>query len=201
MLFLLTAAFAEPPPEGTWVREDYTVTVTATAKGPEVKLIHAGDVLSQWILEGEHQTFSAPMDGCGGTFMFPNDGRLMLELDGPECPILFAGTYPAKAPGVCPAAAKAAFDCPVKGGKRLTVCQASDGALAYTYGKPGTPELALTNGRHVERMLARGTEESWVFTNDVWSYTVFEVEAGPDSGRGVLIEKSGKAVTTVSCMD
>lgn len=204
MLFLFSAFAADPGPtfHGTWTREGNETVVISPAG--EVRLIRTkeGDTLSQGALEGEGQMRSAAMDGCGGEFVFPNDGRLMIELDGPECPVDFSGTYQPVATSVCLPGQEVVFDCPAKGERRISVCRSQNGALNYRYGKVGARELELTKGAHAERALARGQEVTWTFTKDVYSYQVFVVEAGPqDSGRGVLVEKSGKPVTTVSCTD
>lgn len=114
---------------------------------------------------------------------------------------------PAAAPPVAAAPAShcgdaaVVFTCTVKKSKLLSVCESADKKLTYAYGPAGAPELTLADGVAAERALASGYEYTWTFMNEGHSYAAFVVEARPeDTGAGVLIEKAGEHVATVSCV-
>jgi hypothetical protein len=89
---------AAPAPEvspaawvGDWVKDD---KILATNQAGEVKLMTGGEVVMSGPMEGEGLFRTAPLDGCGARLSLSEvGGDITLELNGPECPVEFAGTY------------------------------------------------------------------------------------------------------------
>ena len=76
---------------GDWVMGD---KILATDNAGEVKLMQDGDVVMSGPMEGEGLTRSAPLDGCGADLSLSEvGGDITVALNGPECPVEFAGTY------------------------------------------------------------------------------------------------------------
>ena len=76
---------------GDWVMGD---KILATDKKGEMKLMWEGDVVMQGPLSGKGLNRVAPLDGCGAKLKLSEvGGDITVKLNGPECPIDFAGTY------------------------------------------------------------------------------------------------------------
>jgi hypothetical protein len=196
--------------EGDWVKDaSHHVTVQNASDNLLAELRLDGDEVASGIIDGTGPKRHAPLEGCGGEFHFQADGTLTVTLDGPECAVSFAGTYkrpgapassvgPNKTPTLC-GAASTVLSCATTKQKVVSVCHDS-GDLVYHFGTPGKVELSLKGGTRGERDLASGSETSWTFTNDGYSYQVFEVTSRPeDTGAGVLITKAEKTIATVAC--
>jgi len=76
---------------GDWVLDD---KILATGKDGEVRFMQDGDVVMSGTLEGKGRKRTAALDGCGAKLELSGvGGDVSVSLDGPECPIEFAGTY------------------------------------------------------------------------------------------------------------
>ena len=99
--------------------------------------------------------------------------------------------------------------CEMKAQKMLTVC-IGDGEASYSFGKPGAPELALTQplgevqgrpwpgvgGAIWEEIIFRYND----ITYDVFTNTDRMTEAAPQSG-GVTVLQGSRELATLNCLD
>ena len=213
--FALAAPCTDPATdacwEGDWVKDGaHHVAVQNVSDNLLAELRLDGDEVASGLLDGSGAKRQAPLEGCGGDFHFQADGTLTVALSGPECAVSFAGTYrrpgaassdtvgPNKVPTLC-GTESTVLSCATTKQKVLSVCNDS-GDLVYRFGTPGKVELALKGGTRGERGLASGTETSWTFVNEGYSYQVFEVVSRPeDTGAGVLVTKAEKTIATLAC--
>lgn len=192
--------------EGEWSKSPtLKLLIRPGAEGLMASLILDGDTLNTGPLGGSGAKRQAPLDGCGGDFVFKGD-TLTLALDGPECPVDFIGTFqrsataPTPAPTLC-GEMPTRFSCATTKGKTVSVCGAPD-ALVYRFGSAEKLELTLEKGAFSERALASGMEKTWTFENKGYGYAAFEVLSRPqDTSAGVLISKDGKDIATVTCAE
>jgi len=80
--------------EGTWAKDQLLITTVKKGKKMRVKLLMDGEVLKAGELEGKGLKRTAAIEGCGATLKLSDvGGDLSVDLDGPECPIDFIGTF------------------------------------------------------------------------------------------------------------
>ena len=76
---------------GDWVMDD---KILSAGNDGELKLMQDGDVVMSGTLEGKGRKRTAALSGCGADLRLSGvGGDITMKLDGPECPIEFAGTY------------------------------------------------------------------------------------------------------------
>jgi hypothetical protein len=210
---LISVAWAGPSDLlGVWANDTGKIEVSGDSSGHNVRMVLRDDLVQEGPVREEDGQLQAAMEGCGAVFKLTDQGRLEVDLNGPECPIELIGEYALSAApkdaSHCADIARSEFHCLIpdkKGGapKRLEVCKLDDGALRYQYGRLGNVELALNNGKAGARDLASGSEYTFDFENDGYAYSVFVVESSraADTGAGVAVSKGGKTVATLSCGD
>lgn len=124
---------------------------------------------------------------------------------------------PATGTGHCAADERAYFDCPVQGGKHLSLCGGPGPADAqYRFGPVGSPELAFpadkAGGRAAftveARTHVRSSGQVASFTNEGVTYEVTAMsgggccspeEAAANNFQGVYVMKDGDIQATVNC--
>jgi len=103
------------------------------------------------------------------------------------------------------------FSCTVEGGKRLSVCGSSGGAVQYRFGDEDKAELVLDGGVWASVPYSGGGEAQIKFENVETSYIVFSqiirtnIELGepnnPAISDGVVVVKDGEKIAKRLCDD
>lgn len=126
-------------------------------------------------------------------------------------------TPPSAATGHCAAGEQVWFDCPITGGKRVSLCGGPGAADAqYRFGAVGSPELvfpaAATGGKAAfkveERTHIRSQGTVAVFENEGHRYEVSSYAGGgggadaeSNNFQGVYVFKGDELLATVSCSE
>lgn len=107
----------------------------------------------------------------------------------------------------CEPGEKLVFSCPTDKGKHVEICQAPT-AINYTYGKPGQPELKLSEKNsafvweHGEGV-GSGVGDDLLFKNGATTYTISHVSSFDDisdTEAHILVRQPGKEDAFIQCV-
>lgn len=162
-----------------------------------------GETVSEGQLEGARAKRTAAMDGCGASLVVQDDGRILVSLDGPECPIEAAGSYSrgkkgaaaARPPSLC--TTQTLFSCSATDGTVLSVCEA-DGNRTLLNGKLGGKLDSVVEGG--SELIRSAANDRWEFKANggmLYTVTISNVESQP--GARLTVEMGSGTLGTTDC--